>query len=72
MCCGYPGRISGLQERSTLFSKASAVAIVFLINTRDAFKRIDIHVIPQDLLGGCHMLTNHRFATVKDLFIQDD
>lgn len=39
------------------------------LSIRDAFKRIDIHMIPQDLLGSCHMLTNHLFGTVKDLFI---
>lgn len=38
----------------------------------DVLKRIDNHVTPQDLLGSCRMLTNHLFATVKDLFIQDD
>lgn len=32
------------------------------VSIRDAFKRIDIHMIPQDLLGSCHMLTNHFLA----------
>lgn len=68
---GIRGEFLGSNKDLHCLSRPLLLQLCFL-SIHDTFKRIDIHVIPQDLLGSCHMLTNHLFATVKDLFIQDD